>query len=66
MNQPTQTKADSLPFYLTPAELEARWKVTGMTLRRWRKEGKIKASHFGRGVRFSLSDIERFEREAIV
>jgi len=52
------------PLYLTPAETAARWKVTPMTLRRWRKMGKIKVSHFGRGVRFSIAEIERIEREA--
>jgi excisionase family DNA binding protein len=50
--------------FLTPADLAARWKVTPMTLRRWRKAGKIKTSFLGRGVRFALSEVERFEREA--
>jgi len=35
-----------------------------MTLRRWRKAGKLKASFLGRGVRFSPEEIARFEREA--
>ena len=56
--------ADTKDHYCTPAELAARWKITTMTLRRWRKAGKIKASHIGRGVRFALSEVERFEREA--
>lgn len=51
--------------YLTPAELAARWKVTPITLRRWRKAGTLKASYLGRGVRFSLEEIARFEREAM-
>ena len=51
-------------FY-SPAQLAARWQVTGMTLRRWRKAGKIKASYFGRGVRFAVAEVERFERESI-
>jgi excisionase family DNA binding protein len=50
--------------YLTPADLAARWKITTMTLRRWRKAGRLKASYIGRGVRFSVAEIERFEREA--
>ncbi|MFC5455991.1 helix-turn-helix domain-containing protein [Prosthecobacter fluviatilis] len=50
--------------FLTPADLAARWKITPMTLRRWRKAGKIKASMLGRGVRFALPEVERFEREA--
>ena len=53
------------PSYLTPAELAAKWKVTPITLRRWRKAGKLKASFLGRGVRFASAEIERFEREAI-
>ncbi|MBL9181097.1 MAG: helix-turn-helix domain-containing protein [Verrucomicrobiaceae bacterium] len=52
------------PIFLTPADLAARWKVTPMTLRRWRKAGKIKASFLGRGVRFSLAEVERVERDA--
>lgn len=52
------------PSFLTPAELASRWKVTPMTLRRWRKAGKLKASFIGRGVRFSLEEIARFEAEA--
>jgi excisionase family DNA binding protein len=51
--------------YLTPAELAAKWKVTPITLRRWRKAGKLKASYLGRGVRFSPEEIARFEREAM-
>lgn len=52
------------PVFLTPAELSARWKVTPMTLRRWRKADKLRASYIGRGVRFSSDEIARFEREA--
>ena len=50
--------------FLTPAELAARWQVTTITLRRWRKSGKLKASFIGRGVRFSQEEVARFEREA--
>jgi excisionase family DNA binding protein len=52
------------PAFHTPSELCARWKVTGMTLRRWRKQGKIKALYIGRQVRFAAAEIERFELEA--
>jgi excisionase family DNA binding protein len=55
---------DTPPQFLTPAELSARWKITPMTLRRWCKAGKLKKSHFGRGVRFDIEAVERFEREA--
>jgi excisionase family DNA binding protein len=53
----------SSPF-LTTADLAARWKVTPMTLRRWRKDGKLKASFLGRGVRFAMCEVERIELEA--
>ncbi len=58
--------ADTNPTspYLTTADLAARWKVTPMTLRRWRKDGKLKASFLGRGVRFAMSEVERIEDEA--
>ncbi|WP_397382528.1 helix-turn-helix domain-containing protein [Prosthecobacter sp.] len=52
------------PELLTPAQLAARWSVTTVTLRRWRRLGRIQAIHLGRGVRFSLSDVERFETQA--
>jgi excisionase family DNA binding protein len=54
------------PSFFTPAELAAKWKVTTITLRRWRKAGKLKASFLGRGVRFSPEEIARFERDAAV
>ncbi len=62
MSTPKDTNTPS-PF-LTPADLAARWKVTPMTLRRWRKAGIIKVSFLGRGVRFALSEVERVERDA--
>jgi excisionase family DNA binding protein len=52
------------PPFLTPAELAARWRITPITLRRWRHKDRIKAAFMGRGVRFSRAEIERFEREA--
>jgi predicted site-specific integrase-resolvase len=58
------TATKPVAFYTT-AHLTDRWQVTGMTLRRWRKAGKIKASHIGRGVRFAVAEVERFERESI-
>lgn len=60
-----RSTADSThAVFLTPAELAARWKVTPMTLRRWRKLGKFKAAYFGRGVRISLEEVERFEKNS--
>ncbi|MGV3663894.1 MAG: helix-turn-helix domain-containing protein [Prosthecobacter sp.] len=59
------TQRDSQPpTFLTPAELANRWQVTTMTLRRWRKSGKLNAHHLGRSIRFSLADIEKIEAES--
>lgn len=60
MKSDTQTPSS----FFTPADLAARWKVTPMTLRRWRKAGKLKASFLGRGVRFSSEEVARFELDA--
>jgi excisionase family DNA binding protein len=62
MASTNDTQASTL--FLTPAELATRWKITPMTLRRWRHAGKLKASFLGRGVRIPISEVERFEREA--
>ena len=51
-------------FGYSPKQLSDRWGVVPNTLRRWRKKGKLKACFIGGGVRFALSEIERFEREA--
>lgn len=61
---PAETHPAETPPFLTPAELAARWKITPMTLRRWRGMGRIKALHLGRGIRFSRSEIERIETES--
>lgn len=53
------------PAFLTAAELAERWKLTPMTLRRWRRAGKLKTHHLGRGIRFSMAEIERIEKEAV-
>lgn len=59
-------KQDDTPKtqYFNVQELAARWKISTMTLRRWRRAGKLKASFMGRGVRFAITEVERFEREA--
>jgi excisionase family DNA binding protein len=59
------TDPQTPPAFLTAAELAARWKLTPMTLRRWRHDGKLKTHHLGRGIRFALAEIERIEKEAI-
>lgn len=56
--------SDAPSTFLTPKQLAERWHVTTMTLRRWRKTGKLQAHHLGRGIRFSLSDVERLEIES--
>jgi excisionase family DNA binding protein len=67
IDTPKHQTADPPPaVFLTPAELAARWKVTTMSLRRWRKNGKLKTTYLGRGVRFAITEVERFETEARV
>jgi excisionase family DNA binding protein len=61
MSTSRDTKTES---FLTPKQLAKRWHVTPMTLRRWRKAGKIQVHHFGRLVRFSLADIEKIEADS--
>jgi excisionase family DNA binding protein len=51
--------------YLTPQQLSRRWNIHPITLRRWRASGRIVATRFGRGIRFALAEIERFERESV-
>lgn len=58
-------KSKSTPQFLTPRQLAARFGVHTVTLRRWRAERKITATRFGRGVRFAIAEIERFERESV-
>ena len=53
-----------LPSFFRPADLATRWKITPMTLRRWRKAGKLKTLHLGRAVRFSAAEVQRIENEA--
>lgn len=65
MNQKPQPNTTAETTFLTPADLASRWKVTPMTLRRWRHAGKLQTHHFGRGIRFAMVEIERIEREAI-
>jgi len=65
MNSQEHSAPNNPPAFLTPAELAARWKITPMTLRRWRHAGKLKTHHIGRGIRFAMAEIERIEREAI-
>ena len=63
MASPNDTQKPAV--FLSPAQLSERWLVTPMTLRRWRHAGKLKTHHLGRGIRFSMAEIERIEREAI-
>jgi excisionase family DNA binding protein len=63
--KPLEKLATKPVAFYTTAQLTDRLQVTGMTLRRWRKAGKIKALHIGRGVRFAVAEVERFERDGI-
>lgn len=64
MSTPSETAVQNPPAYFTKAALCDRWKVSAMTLWRWAREGKLHPLRFGRGVRFSIADVEKFEREA--
>lgn len=57
-------EATTPPVWFTTLEICNRWKICSLTIRRWRHEGKLKASYFGRGVRISAEEVERIEREA--
>lgn len=59
-----RTQQFSSTHLITPKQLAARWQVSQLTLRRWRAAGKITAHHLGRGIRFSLADIEKIEAES--
>ncbi|MCA8882131.1 MAG: hypothetical protein KDA73_19735 [Rhodobacteraceae bacterium] len=56
------TTTPEAPRYLTQRDLEARWKLCGRTLERWRKEryGPPWAV-LGGAIRYLESDIETFE-----
>lgn len=64
IDTPHQTAGPPSAVFLTPAELAARWKVTTMSLRRWRKAGKLGVHHIGRGIRFALEEVKKFEENA--
>jgi len=50
--------------FLTTKELSLRWKLSQQTIKRRRRSGVLTAHHFGRAVRFSLSEILKIENEA--
>lgn len=52
----------SVETYITQRDLEARWKVSGRTLERWRAERYGPAwVILGGSIRYRLEDVERFE-----
>lgn len=53
----------SRPTFFTSESLCARWGVTVQTLFRWRREGKLRATKLGSGVRYSREEVQRFETE---
>jgi excisionase family DNA binding protein len=66
MTAHTPTLPTLYPEYFTPEQLAKRWAVSQMTLRRWRTAGRLKASRFGRAVRFHRSEVQAFEKQAQV
>lgn len=54
----------SVESCLTQRDLEARWKISGRTLERWRAElyGPAWVT-LGGSIRYRLDDIERFEAQ---
>lgn len=65
MRAPMKT-ASSNPSesYLTKNELCDRWKISGMTIWRWCREGKLIPLRLGRGLRFAIADILAVEKAA--
>ena len=60
-----ETTAESLPPFLTPAELRQRWKVSGMYLHRLRAAGRISVIRIGaRAVRYKMEDVLKIEAES--
>lgn len=63
--QTSQTATAAPAEFLTPKELRARWKVSGMFLWRLRQRGKLTPYKIGtRGIRFAVADIARIEADA--
>ncbi len=60
------TPKQLVDFLWTPEQLAKRWQVTTLTIRRYRKSGRLSALHIGRSIRFSLDEISRFETESKV
>ena len=46
------------PELLTPAEVQARLRVSRQTLYRWRNDGTLPAVKVGRLVRYKLEDVD--------
>ncbi|TNE57500.1 MAG: hypothetical protein EP341_04010 [Sphingomonadales bacterium] len=52
----------SVEIYLTQRDLEARWKLSGRTLERWRAEGYGPAwVTLGGSIRYRLKDVLAWE-----
>ena len=50
------------PEFLTQGDLEARWRVSGRTLERWRAERYGPSwITLGGSIRYRLADVEAFE-----
>jgi len=51
------------PEYLTPEQVAETLQITVATIRRYIRDGKLKASKLGRVYRVSRAEVERFMRE---
>lgn len=53
------------PSFITAAELQERWKCSGMFLHRLRAAGRIGVTRIGkRAVRYALADVLKIEAES--
>ena len=63
---PTAAGTDTDAKFLTKKELAKRWKVSTVTLDRWRRSGVLRTVYVGRMPRFRLTEIETMERQGEV
>lgn len=62
----SEASGSAAPDMLTPRQLATRWSLAVHTLENWRSAGRGPAHlKFGRSVRYRLSDVMRYENEAL-
>ena len=49
------------PNYLTPNEIAARWRVSGLTVRNIVNRGDMEALKIGTAYRIPIEEVERYE-----